>query len=122
MALTGLDIYKKLPQTNCGECSVPTCLAFAMKLAGGQAELDACPYVTDEVKEELSEASAPPIRIVTVGRGEKEFKVGGETVLYRHDKTFVNPPGFGVLVEADSNESQIDAKVKQANELSFERL
>ncbi len=82
MALTGLDIYKKLPQTNCGECGVPTCLAFAMKLAGGQAELTACPHVSEEVKEQLTEAAAPPIRIVTVGRGDKEFKVGGETVLY----------------------------------------
>lgn len=122
MALTGLDIYKKLPQTNCGECGVPTCLAFAMKLAGGQAELAACPHVTDEVIAELEEASAPPIRVVTIGRGEKEFKVGGETVLYRHEKTFVNPPGLGVLIEAGSDDGEIDTKIKQANELSFERV
>ena len=122
MALTGLDIYKKLPQTNCGECGVPTCLAFAMKLAGGQAELTACPHVSEEVKEQLTEAAAPPIRIVTVGRGDKEFKVGGETVLYRHDKTFLNPPGFGVLVEADSDDAAIEAKVKQVSGMSFERV
>ncbi len=122
MALTGLDIYKKLPQTNCGECGVPTCLAFAMKLAGGQAELAACPHVTEEVIAALEEASAPPVRIVTVGRGEKEFKIGGETVLYRHEKTFVNPPGFGVLIETNSDDAEIEAKVKQADELSFERV
>ncbi len=122
MALTGLDIYKKLPQTNCGECGVPTCLAFAMKLAGGQAELAACPDVTDEVIAELEEASAPPIRIVTVGRGEREFKIGGETVIYRHEKTFVNPPGFGVLVEAGTEDEEIEKKVKQAQDLSFERV
>jgi acetyl-CoA decarbonylase/synthase complex subunit gamma len=122
MALTGLDIYKKLPRTNCGECGVPTCLAFAMKLAGGQAELAACPHVTDEVISELEEASAPPIRLVTVGRGEKEFKVGGETVLYRHEKTFVNPPGLGVLIEASTDDAEIEEKAKQATGLNFERV
>jgi len=122
MALTGLDIYKKLPQTNCGECGVPTCLAFAMKLAGGQAELTACPHVSEEAIAELEEASAPPVRIVTVGKGDREFKVGGETVLYRHEKTFVNECGFGVLIKADSDDGEIEAKVKQANELSFDRV
>ncbi|MBM3123304.1 MAG: acetyl-CoA decarbonylase/synthase complex subunit gamma, partial [Chloroflexi bacterium] len=62
MALTGLEIYKLLPQTNCKECSFPTCLAFAMKLAAKQAELRACPYVSEESKAKLEAASAPPIR------------------------------------------------------------
>ncbi|MBW2553618.1 MAG: acetyl-CoA decarbonylase/synthase complex subunit gamma, partial [Deltaproteobacteria bacterium] len=64
MALTGIDIFKFLPKTNCGECGIPTCLAFAMKLAARQIELAACPYVSDEAKEKLEEASAPPIRVV----------------------------------------------------------
>ena len=50
MALSGIAIYKVLPQTNCKECGFPTCLAFAMKLAARQAELSACPYVSDEAK------------------------------------------------------------------------
>ena len=53
MALTGIQIFKLLPKTNCKECGVPTCLAFAMNLASGKAELDACPYVSDEAKEQL---------------------------------------------------------------------
>lgn len=122
MALTGLDIYKKLPKTNCGECGVPTCLAFAMKLAAGQAELDTCPHVSAEAKEELSEAAAPPIRGVTVGKDDYAFKVGEETVLFRHEKTFVNPPAFGVLIEDNLKEDEIEAKIDQANKLSFERV
>ena len=51
MALTGIQIFKLLPKTNCGDCGVPTCLAFAMSLAGGKAELTACPHVSDEAKE-----------------------------------------------------------------------
>ena len=77
MALTGIQIFKLLPKTNCKECGVPTCLAFAMNLASGKAELDACPYVSDEAKEQLAEASAPPIRPVAVGKGVRKFTTGG---------------------------------------------
>ncbi len=66
MALTGIQIFKLLPKTNCKECGVPTCLAFAMNLASGKAELDDCPYVSDEAREQLAEASAPPIRRVAL--------------------------------------------------------
>ncbi|GAI77505.1 unnamed protein product [marine sediment metagenome] len=55
MPLTGIEIFKLLPKTNCGECGVPTCLAFAMNLASGKAELSACPHVTEESKEKLAE-------------------------------------------------------------------
>ena len=83
MALTGIQIFKLLPKTNCGKCGIPTCLAFAMNLAAGKAELAACPFVTEESKTQLAEASAPPIRPVTIGTGTNAFKVGGETVLFR---------------------------------------
>ncbi|MDA3935541.1 MAG: acetyl-CoA decarbonylase/synthase complex subunit gamma, partial [Actinomycetota bacterium] len=98
MALTGLDIFKLMPKTNCGDCGVPTCLAFAMKLAQGQAELESCPHVSDDAKAALGEASAPPMRAVTVGVGDDAFTVGEETVLFRHEKTFVNPCAIGVEV------------------------
>jgi len=80
MGLTGIQIFKLLPKTNCKECGSPTCLAFAMALAGGKAELDKCPYVSDEAKATLSEASAPPIRGVVIGTGDKAKKVGEELV------------------------------------------
>ena len=94
MALTGLEIYKLLPQTNCKECSYPTCLAFAMKLAAKQAELKTCPYVTEEAKVKLEAASAPPMRLIEIGPADRRLQVGNETVLFRHDKTFYHRPGL----------------------------
>jgi CO dehydrogenase/acetyl-CoA synthase gamma subunit (corrinoid Fe-S protein) len=94
MALTGLEIYKLLPQTNCKECSFPTCLAFAMKLAAKQAELKACPYVSEESKARLEAASSPPIRLVELVSEDGKVAVGNETVLFRHEKTFYHRPGL----------------------------
>ena len=85
MGMTGIEIFKLLPKTNCGECGVPTCLAFAMGLASGKAELEACPYVSEEAKEQLAESSAPPVRPLTVGTGDYEVKVGGVHVAVGQD-------------------------------------
>jgi acetyl-CoA decarbonylase/synthase complex subunit gamma len=105
MPLTGLQIYKLLPQTNCKECGYPTCLAFAMKLAAKQAELKACPYVTEESKAQLEAASAPPIRLVTIGGDGTQIEIGNETVLFRHEKTFYHRPGlFWHLKDSDGAE------------------
>ena len=122
MALTGIEIFKKLPKTNCGECGVPTCLAFAMKLAAGQAELAACPHVSEEAKAELAEASAPPIRPVTIGVGDEALTVGGETVLFRHEKTFVNPPGIAILISDTMDDAEVEARVKKLEELQYDRI
>jgi acetyl-CoA decarbonylase/synthase complex subunit gamma len=70
MALTGLQIQKLLPATNCKECGSNTCLAFAMKLAGKKAELSQCPYASDEAKRVLGAASEPPVRCVELGRSD----------------------------------------------------
>ena len=122
MALTGIQIFKLLPKTNCKECGVPTCLAFAMNLASGKAELDACPYVSDEAREQLAEASAPPIRPVVIGNGVRKLTVGGETVQYRHEKTFFNPTGLAALVTSDISEADLAAKLTAWNALQFERV
>jgi acetyl-CoA decarbonylase/synthase complex subunit gamma len=118
MGLTGIEIYKLLPQTNCGDCGVPTCLAFAMKLAAGQAELAKCPHVSEESKQKLDTASAPPVLPVTIGK----FKIGGETVLFRHEKTFVNPTGIAVLVTDKMSEAEIDKRLKNFTDLRYERV
>ncbi|MBR5329027.1 MAG: acetyl-CoA decarbonylase/synthase complex subunit gamma [Firmicutes bacterium] len=120
MGLTGLAIFKQLPKKNCKECGVATCMAFAMALAAGKASLDACPYVTDEAKEALDSASAPPIKTVKVGVGEKEVVLGDETVLFRHDKTFYHPTGMGFVV-AD-NDPELDAKIDAIADLQFDRV
>jgi len=121
MALTGIQIFKLLPKTNCGECGVPTCLAFAMSLAAGKAELASCPYVSDEAKAELSEASAPPIRTVTIGVGDRAIKVGGETVMFRHEKRFENPPGLALLISDTMDEAEISARLARFK-LQYERV
>ncbi len=122
MALTGIQIFKLLPKTNCKECGVPTCLAFAMNLASGKAELDACPYVSDEAREQLAEASAPPIRPVALGKGVRAAKAGGETVLYRHEKTFYNPTPIAAMVGSDISKSDLKTKLKIWNAFQFERV
>jgi acetyl-CoA decarbonylase/synthase complex subunit gamma len=122
MALTGIQIFKLLPKTNCKECGVPTCLAFAMNLASGKAELDACPYVSDEARAQLAEASAPPIRPLAVGYGDTQVKMGGETVLFRHEKTFFSPPGIAALVTDDTAPAKIEEKCRRYMAYQYERV
>jgi acetyl-CoA decarbonylase/synthase, CODH/ACS complex subunit gamma len=122
MALTGIQIFKLLPKTNCKECGVPTCLAFAMNLASSKAELDACPYVSDEARAQLAEASAPPIRPVTIGKGVRKAIAGGETVMYRHEKTFFNPTLFAGIIPSDMAADAVEAKLGAWNALQYERV
>lgn len=100
MALSGIQIYKLLPQTNCKECGFPTCLAFAMKLAAKQVELSACPYVTEESKKQLAASAAPPIRLITLKANGTEVKAGNEVCMFRHEKTFYNKPGLFLRLKA----------------------
>jgi len=120
MALSGIQIYKLLPQTNCKECGFPTCLAFAMKLAAKQAELEKCPYVSDEAREKLAESAAPPVRLVTLSADGREVKSGNEIVLFRHEKTFYNPPGLFIRVYDDQPLEEIKATVEEAAAYSVE--
>jgi acetyl-CoA decarbonylase/synthase complex subunit gamma len=112
MALSGIQIYKLLPQTNCKECGFPTCLAFAMKLAAKQVELSACPYVSEASKKQLAESAAPPIRLVALKAGT-EVKAGNEVCMFRHEKTFYNKPGLFIRVKA--GDPDLAAKVAKAD-------
>ena len=120
MALSGIQIYKLLPQTNCKECGFPTCLAFAMKLAAKQIELDKCPYVSDEAREKLAESASPPVRLVTLSANGREVKSGNEIVLFRHEKTFFNPAGVFIRVCDDQPLTEIKVKVEEAANYSVE--
>jgi acetyl-CoA decarbonylase/synthase complex subunit gamma len=122
MALSGIEIFKLLPKTNCGQCGVPTCLAFAMSLAAGKAELSKCPSVSDEAKAKLSEASAPPILPVTIGIGEKAVKIGGETVMFRHEKRFENAPALAMLIDDTMPDAEVDARLNRFKTLEYERV
>ena len=114
MALSGIQIYKLLPQTNCKECGFPTCLAFAMKLAAKQVELSSCPYVSEESKSQLAESAAPPIRLVSLKSGGYEVKAGNEVVLFRHEKTFYYRPGLFVKVLDTEGPEAIQSKLAPA--------
>ena len=122
MALTGIQILKMLPKKNCGECSIPTCLAFAMKVAAGQTEIEECPYVSDEAKATIGEASAPPIRTIKIGSGDSAFTSGGETCLFRHEKRFENQTGIAILIAADEDASSVDGKIERFNAMEIERV
>lgn len=122
MPLTGIEIFKLLPKTNCKECGVPTCLAFAMALAAGKATLTSCPYVSEEAKEKLQEASAPPIRQVTIGTGARALKIGGETVMFRHEKRFENPPGLAILIKDTMADAEVDARLERFKTLQYNRV
>jgi acetyl-CoA decarbonylase/synthase complex subunit gamma len=115
MALSGIQIYKLLPQTNCKDCEFPTCLAFAMKLAAKQAELSACPHVSDEAKEKLAESAQPPVMLTTLKSNGNEVKAGNEVVLFRHEKTFFNKPGLFVRLYDDEPIDEIKEKVEKAD-------
>jgi acetyl-CoA decarbonylase/synthase complex subunit gamma len=122
MALTGVEIFKLLPKTNCKKCGFPTCLAFAMKLAQRQASLDLCPDVSDEARQKLGEASAPPVRPVVLGAGERAVKMGEETVLFRHDKRFVNPCVFALEVKDTLTEGEIKNKIEEVLQSEIDRV
>ncbi len=120
--MTGLKIQKLLPKTNCKECGSNTCLAFAMKLAAKKAELSECPYASDEAKAVLGAAAEPPIRSVAIGPADTAFKTGGETVMFRHEKTFINQPGIGLAVDDTMDSAEIEQRVKALCEYTLERV
>ncbi len=122
MALSGVQIFKLLPKTNCKKCGFPTCLAFAMKLAQRQVSLDACPDVSDEAKATLGEASAPPVRPVPLGAGERAVKMGEETVLFRHEKKFVNPPALALEIKDTDSDDIVEAKIHDVLDSEINRV
>lgn len=122
MALSGLDIYKLLPKTNCRECGFATCLAFAMQLAKKTVTLDKCPHLKEEAKNVLQASSLPSIKLVSVGEGDSKISIGNETVLFRHEEKFYNPCGVGFIIEDNSSDSEIQAKLEKIKALKFERI
>ena len=122
MALSGLDIYKLLPKTNCKECGFATCLAFAMALAQKKASLDKCPHVTAQARESLESASQPPIKLVTIGTGDGRIEIGNETVMYRHEQKFHHPAAIGILLEDTLSDAEMSKKISGINALNFERV
>jgi len=122
MALTGMQIYKSLPKTNCKDCDLPTCMAFAMQVAAKQRALTDCPHISEEGKEALSDASAPPIRLVKIGPEGKTFEIGQETVMFRHEEKFHRPTGVAIRIPASLSDAEAAAMIEQANKSIFARV
>jgi len=122
MALTGLEIFKLLPKTNCKKCGKPTCLAFAMQLAQKKASLDECPCASEEAKEALAAAAAPPMRMVKFGSGDSEVQIGQETVLFRHDEKFYSPTVIAVTLSDKLSGDALQKRIDSINALQFERV
>jgi len=122
MALTGIEIYKHLPKTNCKDCGFPTCLAFAMKVAVKQVGLEKCPHITPEAAAALESASRPPIQLVTIGAGENEIKIGNETQLYRHEEKFHRPTAIAARISDRADDAAIASRAKAIGAMVLERV
>lgn len=121
MALSGLDIFKLLPKTNCGDCGVPTCMAFAMKLAQKKAELSKCPHASEEAKTTLGAASEPPIRLIKIG-GAQALEIGNETVMFRHEKTFFHQTGIAIQLRTSEGQDLLSEKIEEIKNYDVERV
>ena len=119
MALKGLDIFKLSPKKNCKECGSPTCMAFCMKVAQGAVSLDKCPYFSPDAIATLSEATAPPMKTIKVG---SDITLGGETVLFRHEKTLVSRNRFAVPVCTCMEDAEVDQKLADMQKVDYERI
>jgi acetyl-CoA decarbonylase/synthase complex subunit gamma len=122
MAMTGMQIYKNLPKTNCKDCGLPTCMAFAMQVAAKQRALTDCPHITEEAKAAMSEASAPPMRLVKIGPEGKSFDLGQETVMFRHEEKFHRPAGIAVRIPAALSDAELTARLEAIGKASFMRV
>jgi acetyl-CoA decarbonylase/synthase, CODH/ACS complex subunit gamma len=117
-----MQIYKSLPKTNCKECGLPTCMAFAMQVAAKQRALTDCPHVSEEGKSALSEASAPPMKLVKIGAGDKVYEIGQETVMFRHEEKFHRATGVAVKIGGGLSDGDAAAQIEKINKSSFERV
>ncbi len=118
MAVKGLDIFKLSPKKNCKECGVPTCMAFCMKVAQGALPITKCPYMSEEAIALLSEATAPPMKSLEVAG----HKLGGETVLFRHDKTFVSRNLYAVSVGSGMEDETLSARLADIQKVDYDRI
>lgn len=122
MALKGIDIFKLSPKKNCRECGCPTCLSFCMKVAQGAVHPDRCPYFTKEAKAKIAESSEPAMRTITAGDGDTTYALGGETVLFRHEKAFVSPTRYAVCLSSAMSPEEADRKLEEMRRVDYVRI
>ncbi len=122
MAMTGMQIYKLLPRTNCKDCGFPTCMAFAMQVASKQKSLEDCPHISEDAMSSLAESAAPPMKLIDIGSDGARFTIGQETVMFRHEEKFHRPTGIAVRIAASLSDDDAKAKAKRIEESSFVRV
>ena len=122
MGLSGIQIFKMTPKTNCKECGSPTCMAFSMKVAQGAMKIEQCPHMSEDALASLSEATAPPMKTIKIGTGAEELTLGGETVLFRHEKTFVNKTRYAVELCTCMDDATVDAKLAEIPKVDYDRI
>ena len=119
---TAIEYFKLLPKTNCKDCGQPTCLAFAMLLANQKAKIEDCPHVDSGAKDTIAEASAPPVKTITVGTGNNKIPMGGETVLCRHERRFINPIAYALTVSDNTDDDTLSKRIEEIKRISFDRI
>ena len=122
MALNGIQIFKLTPKKNCKECGCPTCMAFSMKVAQGAMKIEQCPHMSEDALASLSEATAPPMKTIKIGTGDGEFTLGGETVLFRHEKTFVSKTRYAVSLCTCMSDEEVEAKLAEIPHVDYDRI
>jgi acetyl-CoA decarbonylase/synthase complex subunit gamma len=122
MAMTAMEIYKNLPKTNCKECGFPTCLAFAMQVAAKQKAVTDCPRLSEEAAAAFAGASAPPMKLVHIGPDDGGLQLGQETVMFRHEDKFHNPPALAVRIAASLSDAEAAARLERINQAVFTRV
>jgi hypothetical protein len=132
MVLTNIEIFRYLPgsarpkhpKADCGECGLPTCMAFAVELATRVVEPSLCPYLTNEAKEVLGEAYPGPNRRDEYLREYVAFYLDrlrrGEDVFFNliDHRPFIVP----YLVEAYYNEPDRDVRFGLVEAINEHRL
>ena len=119
---TAIEYFKLLPKTNCKDCGQPTCLAFAMQLANQKAKIEDCPHVDSGAKDAIAESAAPPVKTITVGSGSNKITMGGETVLFRHERRFINPIAYALTVSDELGSEEIAKRIEDIKKISFDRI
>ena len=124
--LSPIDVYKLLPKTNCKECGVENCMAFATKIVNREITIDECKPLLKKENEkaykQLKDMLKPAVKEVVVGVGDKAVKLGGKLVMFRHEFTYMNPTAIAIDVTDEMPESELLERVKKTENFSYEYI
>ena len=93
-----------------------------MKVEQGAVDIAACPYFAPEALAKLSAATEPPLKTIKVGAGDAELSLGGETVLFRHEKTFVSRTRYAMSLCTCMDDETVAQKLEDIKKVDYERI